>query len=260
MTPKAPAGTQSIMRTLQLMKALGTRRNIGWRLTDLAAHCGLNHSTAHRIVACLASARFVKQRRSDRRYVPGPMLYEFALAIPGYLHFQAACDKNLARVARRTGWIGFLYLRSGEETLCISRVGTTAVHVLNDVGNRRPLAGSALGAAILLALPKGEQRAVLMRNRKELRRNPAHRERAYDAMWQRSRELGFGANLGDVIAGIGSVGVPILGAKGVPVAAIGATGSAAEFTSARVQSAVQLLREEADRIQGEHAALIAELS
>jgi len=31
------------------------------------------------------------------------MLYEFALAIPAYLHFQAACEKNLARIAKRTG-------------------------------------------------------------------------------------------------------------------------------------------------------------
>ncbi len=261
MPAKAPAGTQSIVRTFELLKALSTRRTIGWRLTDLAAHCGLNHSTAHRIMACLLAMRLVRQRADDKRYVPGPMLYEYALATPSYFRFQAACEKNLARVAKKTGWVGFMYLRSDEESVCTNRVGTyPGRQSFNDVGSRLPLAGLALGIAILLALPRTEQEAVLAANWKALYSNAAHRKRAYREMWQRSKAQGLGVNLGDVVPGIGSLGVAILDAQGRPVAAIGASGPLEGVGERRLAEIRRLLQDEAKVLMREQAALIADIS
>jgi DNA-binding IclR family transcriptional regulator len=260
MKSRTPAGTQSIVRTFELLKALSTRRNIGWRLTDLAAHCKLNHSTTHRIMACLLAMRLVRQRAEDKRYVPGPMLFEYALATPAYFQFQAACEKNLARVAKKTGWVAFMYLRSDEESVCTNRVGTyPGRKSFNDIGSRLPLAGSALGIAMLCALPRAEQETLLAANWKALYSNAAHRRRAYREMWQRSKAAGMGINLGDVVPGIGSIGVAILNAAGSPVAAIGASGPLEGVGEKRLADIRQLLGDEAAIIMREQAALIGDI-
>jgi len=254
-----PPGTQSIERTFELLKALGARRGIGWRLTDLAAHCGLNTSTTHRIMNCLLAMRLARQRAHDKRYVPGPGLFEYALSLPAYFEFQDACREHLLRLAKSTGWVAFLSLRSEEETVCVDRVGTTSVNVLNKVGRRLPLAGSAMGVAILMALPKKEQGVLLRASRKVLRSNPAHKDRAYDAMWERSKIFGTGLNLGDIVPGAASIGVAIRNARGQPLAAIGLSGPVPEFTSARIAQVKSMLEAEVTSIELQQANLIAEL-
>lgn len=256
---RLPSGTQSIVRTVTLLQVLGTRRRIGWRLTDIAAQCGLTTSTAYRIMTCLAALRLVRQRPRDRRYVPGPALYELALTVPSCFNFQAACRPALEQVSQKTGWVVFLALRSGADVVCVDRVGTTSVNLMNEVGRKVPLAGSALGIAILLCLPPGEQRRMLAASRKALRSNPAHRGRTYDEMWQRSRRMGAGLNLGNILPGGASLGVPILDDRGRPAAAISVAGPLPEFTERRIAAATQLLRDTAARISREQADLITDL-
>lgn len=254
-----PGGTQSIVRTVTLLQALGTRRQIGWRLTDIAAHCGLSTSTAYRIMTCLTALRLARQRPRDRRYVPGPALYELALTVPACAHFQTACHPLLVEIAAQTRWVVFLALLSGSETVCVDRVGATSVNLMNEVGRKVPLAGSALGVAILLGLPAAEQRRMLGASRQALLANPAHRGRSYAQMWQRSQRLGVGLNLGNILPGGASLGVSIRSPQGRPVAALSVAGPVGEFTERRIAAATQLLRETAARIAREQAELLAEL-
>lgn len=260
MASDPPRGTQSIVRAVELLKVLGTRRKIGWRLTDLAAQCHLDDSTVHRIMACLSSLRLVQQRPGDRRYVPGPVLYELAVALPDYPVFQGACHQSLLKIARKTGWVGYLYLRSGDESVCIDRVGTSSVQLLNDIGARRPLAGSSFGIAMLLALSGQDQRVTLAANRRSIRAIAPHRNSGYVKMLQRSRRHGIGISLGDIIPGVGSIGMPILDIRHQPVAAIGLRGPLGEFSRDRIACATQLLRDEAERIGRDQQDLIAEIS
>jgi DNA-binding IclR family transcriptional regulator len=259
MPASVPSGTQSIVRTVDLLKALGTRRQIGWRLTDLAAHCGLTTSTTHRIMGCLVAMRLARQRAEDKRYVPGPGLYEFGLTVPLYFQFQAGCAASVRRVSVRTRCVTFLALRSGDETVCIDRQGTTSVNIMNDIGRRLPMAGSSLGVAMLLRLPRVEQQRVLAENRRTLRSNPAHRRRTYDTMWRRSQEAGLGLNLGDIVPGGASMSVPIADDGGTPLAAIGVAGPLAEFSESRIAVMRDVLSDEATRIGREQAGLIAQL-
>ena len=211
-------------------------------------------------MSCLSSLRLVQQRPGDRRYVPGPVLYELAVALPDHPAFQAACHQSLLRVAKKTGWVGYLYLRSGDESVCIDRVGTSSVQLLNDIGARRPLAGSSFGIAMLLALSGQDQRATLAANRRLIRAMAPHRYGGYAKMLQRSRRHGIGISLGDIISGVGSIGVPIRDAWQQPIAAIGVRGPLAEFSRERIAAATQWLRGEAERIERDQKALIAQMN
>ncbi len=250
-------GTQSISRSITLVRAVSTRPQLGWRLTDLAAHCGMDKGTAHRMLAGLAQERLVQQRAEDRHYVPGPLLFELGLAVPHWSAFQAAVTPGLTRLARRTGALGFLYLLSGEEFVCASRVGSTLLKGLSiEVGTRRPLAVSAMGAAILLALPAQRQKATIAANLKQTAPFGAARLNGVKRMLRRSQRHGYGINLADVVPGIHAFGVPLFDAGGQVFASIGLAAAAQDFPRTRLSEVEEMLRAEAARIEREHGEAI----
>jgi DNA-binding IclR family transcriptional regulator len=238
-------GTQSIERAVALLKELSARGTFGWRLSDLAAHCNLDKGTAHRILNCLQRERLVQRRESDRHYLPGPLLFELSLTLPPLAEFQAACQAPLGRVARRTRGVAFLYLRSGGDFVCAARVGTTPLKGLSiQVGTRRPLVSASGGVAILVALPEDESRKIIAENMKRIARFGELRAKSIEKMIRRSREHGFGINLGDVVPGINSFGLAIHDAKGAPFASLTVSGASDDFPPAEIPKVMAVLEEE----------------
>ena len=225
--PVAVRGTQSITRAVALIKAVAARPLQGWRLTDLAAHCGYNKGSAHRMLAGLARERMVEQRASDKHYVPGPLLFELGLAVQQRSQFCARCMPALNRLARTAQGVAFLYLLSGDEFVCAARAGPTTLKGLSiETGTRRPLGVSAGGVAMLLTLPKNEQKAIVAANFRQIASFGAERRSAVLAMLRRSRRAGYGFNLADVVPGIHSIGVPLFDASGRAFASLSISGAA----------------------------------
>ena len=252
---KAVRGTQSLQRAIGVLKALATRPATGWRLTDLAAQCGLDAATAYRILQCLEQNRLAR-RRANRHYATGPLLYELGLSFPALAQFQARCRPALARLARRPGGAALLYLRSGEDFVCAARVGDATVRGLSvEVGTRRPLAVSAPGIAMLLALPPTESERTLAANLAAVRGYGEVRVRSVQAAIRRSQRGGAGLNLGDIVPGLWSFGVPVFDADRAPFAAIGLTGHAEDYAAIKVPEILGLLRAEASRIEQDSACL-----
>jgi len=67
-------------------------------------------------------------------------------------------------------------------------------------------------------------------------------------MLRRSRRLGFGVNLGDLVPGIHAFGVPLLDTQGRPFASISIIGHSQAMPRARSAEFEALLRAEAARI------------
>jgi DNA-binding IclR family transcriptional regulator len=204
------AGTQSIERTLRLLRLVSSRRGYGWRLTDLAEHSGLSLSTASRLVGCLIRERYIQVRRDDRHYVLGPALFELSLCLnPAYSEFLAACNACLMRISRQESAVVYVMIRNDTESVCIARQGTfehTAVTV--EVGSRRPLISTAGGLAILISLGASEMNRVLKDNRDQVRRRRGHLK-ALDAMFRESQQRGFGIHSGVYIPGVQAIGVAL---------------------------------------------------
>ena len=240
------SGTQSIERAVLLLKQLAARSTFGWRLSDLAAACELDKGTAHRMLRTLQRERLVQQRLSDRHYLPGPLLFELSLALPGLIAFQAAAHAPLQRIARRFGGVAFMYLRSGGDFVCAARVGTSLIKALSvEVGTRRPLVTSAGGAAILVALPKGEADPIIAQNMKQIARVGDLRTRSVERMLRRSQSHGFGVNLGEVVPGVNAFGVAVRDAQGTPFASITIAGLAEDLPLSAMAQVVATLDEEA---------------
>ena len=239
-------GTQTVVRAITLLREVAGRGDFGWRLTDLATHCGLDKATAYRMLKCLEEERLVKRRAGDRHYLPGPLLFELGLTLAPLAAFQAAAQAPLARLARRSGGVAFLYLRSTNDFVCAGRVGKTQLKGLSiHVGTRRPLVTNAGGTAIVVALPPEESRAVVAENMKRLLRFGEIRARSIERMLKRSQSQGFGINLGDVVPGINAFAVAVRDAHGDPVASLGLSGSAEDFPQASVPKLREMLEDEA---------------
>lgn len=223
-------------RGIRLLRVLATRGEIGWRLSDLAVACGLDKGTAHRMLAALVQERLAQQRAADKRYLAGPLLYELGLSQPGQHAFQAAAETQLAAWARRLNANALLFLRSGNEYVCSVRTGPAKLPgLMVDRGTRRPLFTSVGGVAILQALPADEAREVLENNiAQELAKRGGARLGLLATMRERSRQQGFGVNLGDVVAGLHAFAVPLADPDGRVFAALGLMGTAQRFPATQL--------------------------
>jgi DNA-binding IclR family transcriptional regulator len=243
-------GTQSIERAVRVLTEVSARSRFGWRPSDLAARCGLDRGTTHRILACLVRERLVQQRVQDGHYVPGPLLFELALALPGYAAFQAACAPVLSRIARRTRGYALLCVRSGEDTVCAGSAGIPAyLGTAFDVGTRRPLTATAAGVAILIALPSSEAHSIVAR---QLEQTPRRGEPGRDAlarMWRRSVESSFAVNAGYTARGVNAAGVALRERDSSPFGSLTVAGPAAALPASRLHETAAMLREEARRVE-----------
>jgi len=250
---REPSGAQSVERALLLLRVVCTRGHMGWRLSDLAQHCGLGVSTTHRLLAALVRERLVRQRASDRHYVLGPMLFELGFARPrAHADFLEAGKHALGRIHRKTGVMSYLMLRSGTDLVCAARAGLPAQQAFSiEVGARRPLFSGAHGIAMLIAMPEEERRCVLECNLFEVKRLGSRWVRGLERVLAESQRQGFGVHRGEIVPGVHALAVAVPGAGGGPFASLSVLGPAEALTAARTKPVVALLREEAERLAAE---------
>jgi DNA-binding IclR family transcriptional regulator len=248
-TETKPTGTQSIERAIHLLKLLSTRGNFGWGLTDLSRRSGLDKATVHRILGCLQHERLVERDVREHRYFPGPMLIDLGLSVGGYRPLLEAGRGCIERLARRSGGVGFFYLRSGIEFVVAGRVEHTAHRgMLNEVGFRRPLIMSAGGVAILLAMPADERAATVERNLRDLTSMGIPRLDRFERMLARSLELGYSANLEDVVPSIHSFSVAFVDKGGMPLGSLAIAGDPGRFPASAGRKCADLLSFEATEL------------
>ncbi len=248
MKSRRRSGTQSIERTVRLLKELAARGEFGWRLLDLSVQCGLDRGTTHRLLACLLRERLVQQDAENRRYFPGPLMFELGLSLPARAGFVAACGAPLNRIAKRLGGTALLYLRSGFEFVCAARAGAAIKALTIDVGTRRPLIQSVGGVAMLIAMPRDEARAVVAQNRRRAARFGMTRVRSLERVVRQSESRGYAISQGEIVPGVSAYGVAVCDADQVPFASVSVVGSAEDFPSSRVEAVIEILRHEAGSI------------
>lgn len=260
MSTASRAGTQSIERSLRLLRLISSRRGYGWRLTDLAEHSGFSLSTTSRLVGCLIRERFVQVRRHDRHYVLGPATFELGLCLsPGYAHFVAACNVQLARIAKQESGVAYTMVRNDLESVCIARAGTVEdMAITVQVGSRRPLLTTAGGLAILISLDAGEMNRVLKANRDEVRRRHG-RLKSLETMLRDSRHRGFGIHSGVYTPGIQAIGVALRDRRQAAFGSISLAIVADHLSSSRVTQLAKALSREAAELSQRADVLNLEL-
>ncbi len=233
-----------------LLRELALHGSFGWRASDLAAHCGLDRATTQRLLACLTRERLAQQRPSDRRYLPGPLLFELGLSVPGLNRLQAASAAPVSHTAQRLDAVATLYLRSGDDIVCAAREGITPIKALSsEVGTRRPAVMSAGGVAIILALELEERERMIERGLARAGRQGEARLRAIRRMLKDSERAGYAVNAGHVVPGVHAFAVGLRNPQGEVSASLSIAGPAADLPLAQSETIIQVLREQALAIE-----------
>ncbi len=242
--------TRSLHRAIGLLRLLASHTRIGWRLSDLADHTGLDPGTVHRLLRGLVDEGLVTRVADSRHYTLGPLAFELGLAAAPYFDLGRLTQVRLAAAAQELRGTLFLKMRSGVESVCLARhdgIGPEPSLML-DVGGRRPLCLTAGGVAMLIHLPPAEQASIELVNRRTLLRQGAQRWHAARQMLTRSRARGYAANLGDIAAGICAIGVPLMARVNCPVASLTLAFAGAPLSDTQADALATSLKDEADGI------------
>jgi DNA-binding IclR family transcriptional regulator len=195
-TETAPA-SQTLDRGLRILEhlaATGTARPIA----DIAGAVGLHRSIAYRLLRTLEDHQLVERDAAGHF---GLGLGVAALARGVRSGLQAAARPRLEELVAELRMTAFVVVRTGDEAVTVASVEPhdSPAHVTYRPGTRHPVDRGAPGLALLMPEPPGAG------DRPELRT---------------ARETGWATSRGEVIPGLRSVAVPVLGPDGGARAAL----------------------------------------
>jgi DNA-binding IclR family transcriptional regulator len=139
-------GTQTLMRALDIMDEV-----IGGpiRAADLARKLGMSKTTAHRLVQALKSRGYLSVTNDG--FGLGPKLLELGVMATEQIDFVRVARPFMERLSDETGFCVFVGKREGDWSRHLDRVtGRQRLRVATAPGDRRPIAETGLGKALLL--------------------------------------------------------------------------------------------------------------
>lgn len=230
--PSSPLG--SVDKALQTLVVLSGAGAGGLVLGDLASRLDINKGTLHRTLAALKFRGFVAQDASTGCYLLGPAALALGESYAREENLPALLHPLLISISLSLNELCHLGALEGHDVVYLDKVEPErAIRVWSEVGRRRPAARTAMGRAMIAALPV--DRAAVASYAVAV---PGAGADEVDRLWSRiedARSHGFAVEREENEAGISCVAVAIRRA-GRPVAAISLTAPADRFTASRIRS------------------------
>jgi DNA-binding IclR family transcriptional regulator len=251
MNEREPRGTQSIDRTIGVLKYVVSHGRQGLTVAELVAVSQLERPTLYRIVQALERHGLLKRLPGSKRYVLGDYSRQIAGAFADRSDLRSVCAPILRGVAQETGNSTFLISRIGYETICLARaVGTYPVQVLTvNVGSRNPLGIGAGGLAILATLPPAEQNECIRANVKRLSSYGSMTESTLRAFIRATERRGHSVIGHYSAAGIIAVGVAMRNSAGKVLGAITSSSIDSRMTREHQEHAADSIKMHIESVQ-----------
>lgn len=148
MNQQLDGGVASVNRALSILMAFEQSID-GMTLAELTTATGLYHSTILRLCESLEQFRFLK-RLSDGRYVLGPMPFFLGMVYQSSFRLQDHVMPVLRELTQRTHETAAIYVREGNERVCLHRVELPRTVRMNvREGDRVELEKGAAGKVLL---------------------------------------------------------------------------------------------------------------
>lgn len=250
-------GTQSIDRTVAVLKHVVANAALGLTVAELVVLTALERPTVHRIVQALDRQGLLKRPEGSKRYVLGDYCRQMAAALADRSDLRTVCEPALQAVSEETGNSTFLSGRVGFESICLARaIGTYPVQVLTvNVGRKQPLGTGAGGLAILATLPATEQNECIRANAKRLGGYGSLTETSLRALIRSTQRRGHAIIGHYSVPGVVGIGMALRNAAGTVLGAISTasidsrmsredqqlTASSIERNIARIQPSLDIL-------------------
>lgn len=213
------AGRSVTSRALAVLGAYDDR-HLRLGLSDIARRSGLPLTTAHRLVAELASWGAL-ERREDGCYVVGRRLWQLGLLAPVHLELREVALPFLQDLFATTRENVQLAVRSGHEALYVERLhGHRSVALVSRAGGRLPLHATGVGKVLLAHAPPEVVARALERPERVTRHTIIEPGRLRREMAD-VRRRGYARTVEEMTLGTFSVAVPVHGPAGEVLAALG---------------------------------------
>lgn len=217
--------SQETVQTVErALAVLGTfnRERAELRPSELAHLLGLPRTIVIRILNTLERARFVERVPGDSRYRIGVGAFEVGALYLATNPLIAVAEEALDDLAAETDHTIYLgALRGGETILLAVREGRRPVRFLWSVGDRLPVATTALGKAMLMHTAPEQRDEILGRGSLSGLTDRSLKTRAeLDAQLDQARQRGWTVAQDESYPGVSAVGAAILDAQGAPLAGL----------------------------------------
>jgi IclR family transcriptional regulator, acetate operon repressor len=221
--PGGPFAPSAIGKVVCVLEALADHR----RISRIARATGLPASTVHRIVQELVELGWAREG-GEHDYLLGPALARLAGQAEDYAELARPVRPVLRELVDRTGFTVHFGLRHGDEAVYVDRVdGRGAPRLGSRLHGAIPLHSTAIGKAILAALPESDVCVIAGRTRLRPRTG-----RTVTSLPDLLAELalvraqGWALDDEENVPRIRCVGAAVLDQRGGPVGAVSVTGLA----------------------------------
>jgi IclR family transcriptional regulator, acetate operon repressor len=250
MPEDGPKTVQSFDRAVAILDAFTTERS-ALGVSEIARITGLKRSTVHRLLVTLRRSELVQQLPNSTDYALGPHVLRLAEVAFHQVNLEQTAKAIMPRLRDQC-----------DETIGLhARLGPTTRTVLDQVESRQPLRRIYteigmpipiyLGAPgkVLLAYSSSELREEVLSGKLE----PAtprtitdpHKLRIELA---RTRKRGYALSLGERVAGISTLAVPVANHTGAVIASLSVTGPSSRLSKKRLLELMPLAMEAAHEI------------
>lgn len=215
-------GANLIFKSVRVLDAVAEARE-PCRIADVVQATGLPRGTVHRILDALMHERLVRRDDTTLRYRLGARMLQLARRALDDLDLRAAAEPEMSRLVQRLGETVLLALWVAPSLVVIDRQdGRHAMRLSSPIGSLLPLGGTALGKALLSALPASQRAHALAADDSA----PSPVASAADlptflASVEMHANRGFAVDEQTAESSANSVAAPILDGRGQPLGTIG---------------------------------------
>lgn len=209
----------AVHEAMSLLKLVAHHPGLG--VTELSRRSGNTKGRTFRLLATLEALDFVARRSSSALYYLGVAALEVGTAAQGQMDVVSILRDPMDMLAASFNETVVVRLREGQESVCVSRYGSTrAVRPSGSVGSRHTLYAGASGKLLLAFAPDDVQAAVLDQRRDTFTRKTLIDRQALVDELQRVRSRGYSFSDGERVDDTSAIAVPVRDRMGVVIAAL----------------------------------------
>jgi DNA-binding IclR family transcriptional regulator len=220
-----PAGLrtiQSVDRAAALLKAVANSSR-PLSVVELAAQCGLNRSTAWRLLATLDSQGLVERDPATQRYSVGYAIFQMAAA-GDHEAFVRRAHPVLQQLANDTGETVNLAVAKRFDLVYVHQVQAPQIMSPNWLGRSVALHATSSGKAFLAWLPKEERRVLLQGKLERFTPTTVTDRRRLEQELEGVRRDGYGVCVGELEETLYGASSAVLNERERPVAIVSVWG------------------------------------
>jgi DNA-binding IclR family transcriptional regulator len=226
------SSVQAVDRAAALLKAVANAAQPA-SVPELAVSCGLNRSTAWRLLATLERQGLVERDPATQRYSVGYAIFQIA-AGDDHDSLVRRAHPVIERLARETRTTVSLAVAKRFNLVYVDQVDEPRALAPNWLGRSLPLHATSGGKAFLAWLPKDERDAILTGRLTRFTSTTVTERRRLEQELAADRRRGYSSCLGELEETLWGVSAAVLDMRERPIAIVNAWGPSNRLTGERL--------------------------